>query len=104
MVDLTLNILTKYEYLLVMKPYTQHIEDGYILREFDIDVLSNELVWHRDERDREVEILEGEGWRLQMDNSLPINLKVGDIIKIPKETFHRVGKGKTKLVIKIKEE
>lgn len=87
-----------------MKPYTQFINEGYIIREFDVNIPSNELVWHRDEKDRVVEILEGEGWRLQMDNKLPINLKVGDVVEIPKETFHRIGKGKTKLVIKIKEQ
>jgi hypothetical protein len=38
-----------------------------------------------------------------MDNELPIELKEGMKLQIPKETFHRLGRGNTKLVIKIKE-
>jgi hypothetical protein len=39
-----------------------------------------------------------------MDNELPMELKEGMKLEIPKETFHRIGKGNTKLVIKIKEQ
>jgi hypothetical protein len=37
-----------------------------------------------------------------MDNELPKNIKKGDKIFIPKETYHRVIKGNTKLVVEIK--
>ena len=39
-----------------------------------------ELVWHQDAEDREVEVLEGKGWELQMDNKLPFELVSGDHI------------------------
>lgn len=86
-----------------MKPYTEDRQDGYIIREFDSNISNKELVWHRDEKDRVVEVIEGSGWRFQMDNKLPIELKEGMVFQIPKETYHRIGKGNTKLVIKIKE-
>lgn len=86
-----------------MNPYTENKQDGYIIREFDSNIPNEELVWHRDKKDRVVEVIEGSGWRFQMDNRLPIELKEGMILEIPKETYHRIGKGNTKLVIKIKE-
>jgi quercetin dioxygenase-like cupin family protein len=84
-----------------MKPYRQETFCNTIIREFDLDINPLELVWHRDKRDRIVEVLEGEGWEFQMDNELPQVLKKGDVMEIPKETYHRVKKGNTKLVIKI---
>lgn len=86
-----------------MKPYKEDIKKGYILREFNVDIPNKELVWHRDKRNRVVEVVSGRGWKFQMDNELPIELKEGMKLEIPKETFHRIGKGNTKLVIKIKE-
>jgi hypothetical protein len=86
-----------------MKPYTQNLKNGYIIREFDTNISTDELVWHRDKNNRIVEVISGKGWKFQMDNHLPIELKEGMQLEIPKETFHRIGKGNTKLVIKIKE-
>ena len=86
-----------------MNPYTEDTQNGYIIREFDSNISNEELVWHRDKNNRVVEIIEGSGWRLQMDNKLPIELKEGMVLEIPKETYHRIGRGNTKLVIKIKE-
>jgi hypothetical protein len=84
-------------------PYTENKKGKYIIREFDVNISTDELVWHRDTNDRMVEVLSGNGWKFQMDNRLPIELKEGMELQIPKETFHRIGKGNTKLVIKIKE-
>jgi hypothetical protein len=86
-----------------LNPYKQNLKNGYILREFDANIDVSELVWHRDKKDRVVEVISGRGWQFQIDNRLPIELKEGMELEIPKETFHRIGKGITKLVIKIKE-
>jgi hypothetical protein len=86
-----------------LNPYKQNLKKGYILREFDANIDVSELVWHRDKKDRVVEVISGRGWQFQIDNRLPIELKEGMKLEIPKETFHRIGKGITKLVIKIKE-
>jgi hypothetical protein len=85
------------------QPYTQNLKNEYIIREFDANIDVSELVWHRDKNNRIVEVISGKGWKFQMDNHLPIELKEGMQLEIPKETFHRIGKGDTKLVIKIKE-
>ena len=84
-------------------PFEENKINGFYVRKFSDNVENSELVWHRDEKDRIVEVIEGSGWRFQMDNRLPIELKEGMILLIPKETYHRIGKGNTKLVIKIKE-
>jgi quercetin dioxygenase-like cupin family protein len=80
-----------------MNPY-QH--EGTI-RTFSKDVDEWDLIWHKDKQDRHITVLEGEGWKFQRDNSLPLDLKKGDRIFIPKEQIHRVLKGKTDLVIEI---
>ena len=38
------------------------------IRTFSKDVNKLELVWHQDAEDRDIEVLEGKGWELQMDN------------------------------------
>ena len=86
-----------------MKPYTQTINGNKILREFAHDTDSHELVWHRDKKDRIVRVIEGNGWKFQFDNMLPIVLHEGQEIFIPKETFHRVIKGTNTLKIEITE-
>ncbi len=82
-------------------PYSQIEENGTIIRTFSQDIPEQELVWHRDERDREITILEETDWQFQFDNELPQTLK--DTIFIPKDTYHRVIKGTNKLIVRIKE-
>ena len=84
-------------------PFQQTEEQGYLYRTFKSDVDSDELVWHKDKKDREVLIIESDGWEFQLDNQLPVVLKVGDITHIPKNTFHRVGRGNGELKIRIQE-
>jgi quercetin dioxygenase-like cupin family protein len=85
-----------------MKPYQEVInKDNSRLREFKVDVDDDELKWHRDEKDRYVTILEGEGWQFQRDNELPLALQKEDVIFISRETYHRVIKGTTDLLISI---
>jgi len=84
-----------------MKPYRQKHFKNVIIREFGLDIPHTELVWHRDKKDRIVEVLEGDGWEFQYDNELPFTLEKGDMLVIKKETYHRVKKGNSKLVIKI---
>jgi quercetin dioxygenase-like cupin family protein len=83
-------------------PYTNTpITQTSVIREFSSEVDPMELVWHQDEEDRTIEILEGEGWQLQRDNELPLELKIGDTIFIPEYQVHRVIKGNTNLKIQI---
>jgi len=71
------------------------------IRTFSKDVDPMELVWHQDAEDREIEVLEGKGWELQMDNELPFAIKKGDRIFITEGRIHRILKGTTNLKIKI---
>jgi quercetin dioxygenase-like cupin family protein len=83
-------------------PYTNTpITQTSVIREFSSEVDPMELVWHQDEEDRTIEILEGEGWQLQRDNELPLALQKGDIIFISEYQIHRVIKGNTNLKIQI---
>ena len=79
------------------KPYK---DDGE-LRTFYSSVDSDDLVWHRDLEDRKVTVLEGEGWQFQFNGSLPIELVEDRTFMIPRDMYHRVIKGKTRLVLRI---
>jgi len=83
-------------------PYTNTpITQTSVIREFSSEVDPMELIWHQDEEDRTIEILEGEGWQLQRDNKLPLALQEGDSIFIPMGQIHRVIKGNTNLKLQI---
>ena len=79
------------------KPY----EDDGNIRTFYSNVDSDDLVWHRDLEDRKVTVLEGEGWQFQFNGSLPIELVEDRTFMIPRDMYHRIIKGKTKLVLRI---
>ena len=82
------------------KPYTDlEITDDYILREFSETIDPIELLWHRDDEARTVEIIGETDWMLQLDNSLPTSLQ--ERIFIPKHEWHRVIKGTGTLKLKI---
>ena len=82
------------------KRYTDlEITDDYILREFSETIDPIELLWHRDDEARTVEIIGETDWMLQLDNSLPTSLQ--ERIFIPKHEWHRVIKGTGTLKLKI---
>ena len=82
------------------KPYTDvEITDEYIIREFGDNIDPIELMWHRDDEDRTIEIIGNTDWKLQLDNSLPTSLQ--ERIFIPKHEWHRVIKGTKTLKLKI---
>jgi hypothetical protein len=80
-----------------MNPY----ENKGNIRLFSKDVDPMDLVWHQDKEDRDIEVLEGEGWQIQFDNELPFELKRGGRIFITEGRIHRILKGTTDLKIKI---
>ena len=84
-------------------PFNQKVKDDLLIREFSKDIDPNELVWHRDRYDRQVFVTEGSGWLLQIDNKLPVLIEEGSYYHIPKNTYHRVIKGSTNLVLEVKE-
>ena len=83
-----------------MKPYTDlETTDKYIIREFNENIDPIELMWHRDDEDRLVEIIGKTDWQIQLDNCLPSSME-GRIF-IPKHEWHRVIKGTGTLKLKI---
>lgn len=83
-------------------PFTEKkIGDKLYLREFKENTLDKELIWHQDREDRTIKVLESNNWKLQLDNELPVILEVGSSYDIPAYLFHRVIKGKGKLVIEL---
>ncbi len=85
------------------KPYIDlEITDEYIIREFGQNIDPIELMWHRDDENRVVEVLNaGDGWQFQYDEKLPTKLKPNSHISILKHEWHRLWKGEGKLLLKI---
>lgn len=83
-----------------MKPYIDiEVTDKYIIREFNENIDPIELMWHRDDEDRTIEILEDTDWKVQLDNELPTLLN--QPILIERHQWHRVIKGDGNLRLKI---
>lgn len=84
------------------KPYSDtHFSENSFIRVFDDNIDPIELLWHRDKEDRTVEVLHDTDWQYQEDNKLPIELKEGISIFIPRYSWHRLIKGTNKLKLKI---
>jgi hypothetical protein len=82
------------------KPYTDlENNDFYIIREFSQNIDPIELLWHRDDENRTVEIIGDTDWKVQLENQLPIS--INEPIFIPKHMWHRVIKGTGTLRLKI---
>ena len=82
------------------KPYSDlEVTDSYIIREFFQDIDPIELLWHRDDENRTVEIIGKTDWMIQLENQLPIS--INEPIFIPKHMWHRVIKGTDSLRLKI---
>jgi hypothetical protein len=83
-----------------LKPYTDtEIKDSYVIREFSVDLDSEELKWHRDYEDRIVESIGKTDWKIQLENQLPIT--INNKVFIPKGVWHRAIKGSDNLKVKI---
>jgi len=88
------------------KPYKNYTIPGedFFYRVFDVKAMvDEELVWHRDRADRDVYVVEANGWKFQFDNEVPFEMQEGDTIHIKKMDYHRILKGHDRLVIKITE-
>jgi len=82
------------------KPYTDiEVTDKYIIREFNENIDPIELMWHRDNENRIVEIIGKTDWKIQLDNQLPTS--INESISIPKHMYHRLIKGTGNLKLKI---
>ena len=69
------------------------------IRTFLSSIPDEELKWHWDEEDREIEAIENTDWMFQFDNQLPV--EINKKIFIPQGIIHRVIKGSGELKLKI---
>ena len=81
------------------RPYQEVKTFDHIYRKFTQDIDEEELVWHRDRKDREVQIIGETDWLFQLEDELPQQLK--NTIFIPKDTYHRLIKGTGELNVHI---
>lgn len=82
-------------------PYVEKSNESHFIRTFGKDTPSEELKWHFDDENRKIIPVSGEGWKIQIDESLPQDLIVGSEYFIPVDVYHRVIKGNNDLVIKL---
>ena len=83
-------------------PFEEEKIDKYnFIRTFPADVDEMDLIWHADKENRIITVLEGNGWKFQFDEELPIKMTKGKSISILKGVIHRVIKGNGPLVIKL---
>ena len=91
-----------------MLPFREKIieeTETYVLvqRNFMSTLIEEELNWHMDEEERDVFVVEGDGWYLQIENEVPQLMQKESIFKIPKETWHRIiNKNGANLVINMR--
>lgn len=72
-------------------PYKKiSLQEHEQVRLFEKDVDSEELKWHRDREHRIVKHVSGEGWLLQLDDSLPTPISPGASYQIPAGVWHRI--------------
>ena len=85
---------------------TLGIDEAYLNDiEYYYDQYSKELNINSlgDKEDREVYVVEGDGWYLQIENELPQMMQKESVFKIPKETWHRIiNKNGTNLIINVR--
>jgi len=73
------------------------------LRRFKVEDLNEDSTWHRDRKTRLVEVIQGKGWKIQVDNKLPLTMNEGDVYRIPGNMWHRIIPAESDLVVLIKE-
>ena len=83
-------------------PFEEEKIDEYnFIRTFPADVDEMDLIWHADKENRIITVLEGNGWKFQFDEELPIEMTKGLSISIFEGRLHRVIKGNGPLKIKL---
>ena len=90
---------------MVVSPYQDiQQEVNRFTRLFESTVQTDELVWHRDAKPRNIRVIEGKNWKLQFDDDLPFLLNENQEYFIPANTYHRVMKGDSNLLLDVREE
>lgn len=81
----------------------KHPTEHTFIRVFKMNVSDEDLLWHQDEFDRNVTILDGVGWKFQYAEELPRIINSNDKLFVPKLKYHRLLKGNSDLLLLIEE-
>ena len=85
------------------KPYRDSYcwEDNHnrFIRSFDADTDERDLVWHRDTRDRVIDVVWNTGWQIQFEDQMPVSINT--VTEIPRMVYHRLIKGEGNLILDI---
>jgi hypothetical protein len=80
------------------------VSKNVFIRIFSDNVGDQHFQWHRDKKNRYVKVICADSdWQFQFDNQLPFNLSDYQEIFVEKEVYHKLHKGKGKLILVIKE-
>lgn len=99
-----ISTLSSFTVTKVKPPFVEYATDeaDVFIRVFDSRYPESLYQWHKDDEDRNIEILtEGENWFFQFDNEIPLPIQKGQKIHIPKGRWHRLIKGRKKLLLSI---
>jgi hypothetical protein len=91
------------DYYKPFEDFEKSAYDNVFTRVINENIDKEQLIWHKDKKNRVVKVIYGTGWKLQKDNELPFELEVGQNYVINKEEFHRLHKGSCELKLEIKE-
>lgn len=69
------------------------------IRSFDADTDERDLVWHRDTRDRVIDVVWNTGWQIQFEDQMPVSINT--VTEIPRMVYHRLIKGEGNLILDI---
>ena len=92
--------------ILMKPPYTHfQISKDKFIRTFNEIASTEDLVWHRDERERVIYVIHvDDGWSFQEDNKLPQQLtSMNSVFRIGAGAYHRLIKGKGHCVLYVEE-
>ena len=64
--------------------YKDNRQVGYFNRSISDDHSDTDYVWHRDRRDRKVIPIKSNGWYIQFDNEMPIEMEEGKDVELNK--------------------
>lgn len=84
-------------------PFHEVLNGNIRIRTFSANTDPEELIWHRDDEDRRIFVVESEGWYFQRDGELPQEMRPGDLIDVARHEWHRViARKPTRLVVEIR--
>ena len=64
------------DYYKQFEDFEKSAYDNVFTRVINENIDKEQLIWHKDQKNRVVKVIYGTGWKLQKDNELPFELEV----------------------------